>query len=249
MFGALDLSWPELAVCCAAALGGGAVQAVLGFGYALLVVPALLVVAPGAVPAAALVVAMPMVVLLAVLDLDEVEWTTAARLTAGRLPGTVVGAVVLGTASPTAVAGAAGAFLLLAVAASVVRGVQRASPRLELGAGFVSGVAGTVGAVGGPYLGLVVADRPGPVLRATVSVAFACGLVLSLAAVALTGELTTATAGLGLALVPATLLGVPLGRRFAGRLHGGRLRAAVLSVAGAAGGFALVRALISASGT
>lgn len=248
MFGALDLSWPEFAICCAAAVGGGVVQAVLGFGYALLVVPALLVVAPGAVPTTALVVALPMVVLLALLDLADVEWPTMARLTAGRLPGTVVGAVVLGAASPTAVAGAAGAFLLLAVAASVVRGARRASPRLELGAGFVSGVAGTVGAVGGPYLGLVVADRPGPVLRATVSAAFAFGLVLSLAAVILTGDLTAATAALGLALVPATVVGVPLGRHFAGRLNAGTLRTLLLTVAGAAGSFALLRALIAAAG-
>lgn len=244
MFGALDLSLAEFALCCLAAAGGGMVQAVLGFGYALLVVPALLVVAPESVPATALTVAFPMVVVLALFDLGNVERRTVVRLTLGRLPGTALGAVILGLAAPRTVAGAAGAFLLLAVAGSAVRGAHRASPGLELGAGFLSGVAGTVGAVGGPYLGLVVADRPGPVLRATVSAAFVVGLVFSLVAVAAAGDLTRPATELGLALVPATFLGLPLGHRLADRLRGERLRAAVLAVAAAAGLFALLRAVL-----
>ena len=108
----------------------------------------------------------------------------------------------------------------------------------------MSGLAGTVGAVGGPYLGLVVADRPGPVLRATVSAAFALGLVFSLIAVALAGDLTGPTTELGLALVPATFVGLPLGHHLADRLRGEHLRSAVLLVAAAAGLFALLRALL-----
>ncbi len=243
MFGSLDLTWLAFGTCCLAAAAGGAVQAVLGFGYALLVVPALLIVAPDAVPATALTVAVPMVVALALADLGSIERATVARLTLGRLPGTVLGALVLELVAPRAVTGATGAFLLLAVALSAARGARRASPRLELGAGFLSGLAGTVAAVGGPYLGLVIADRPGPVLRATVSAAFAIGLVLSLVAVALAGELTREATELGLALIPATFAGLPLGRRLARRLPAAHLRAAVLAVAGAAGLFAVSRAL------
>ena len=244
MFGALDLSVAELALCCAAAFAGGVVQGSLGFGYALLVVPALLLVAPQAVPAAALVVALPMVLALALVGRADIEHPTVRRLTLGRLPGTVIGAVILGVVAASTVAGVAGACLLLAVAGSLIRGPRRASPRLELGAGVVSGLAGTVGAVGGPYIGLVIADRSGPVLRATASAAYAYGIVLSLIGVALAGGLTGANTALGLALVPATFLGLPLGARLAGRLRGGRLRAAVLTVAAAAGAFALLRALL-----
>lgn len=244
MFGGLDLSWVEFAVCCAAALGGGIVQGSLGFGYALLVVPALLLVAPTAVPATALVVALPMVVALAVVGRGEIEHATVRRLTLGRLPGTVLGVLILVVVAPATVAGVAGACLLLAVAGSVVRGPERASPRLEFGAGVVSGLAGTVGAVGGPYIGLVIADRTGPVLRATASTAYAYGIVLSLAGVAAAGDLTGPTIAFGLALIPATLAGLPVGTRLAGRLRGGRLRTAVLVVAAAAGAFAVLRALL-----
>ena len=105
-----------------------------------------------------------------------------------------------------------------AVAASVFRGARSTSPRLEVAAGFASGVAGTVGAVGGPYLGLAYADRPGPVLRATISLAFAVGVVLSLAAVGIAGrDRAPAPLRLGAALVPSTFLGLWLGRRLRGR--------------------------------
>ena len=48
------------------------------------------------------------------------------------------------TFSSGAVVVAAGALLLCAVAASAFRGTRSTSPRLEVAAGFASGVAGTV---------------------------------------------------------------------------------------------------------
>ena len=151
---------------------------------------------------------------------------------------------MLTRAGPSFVAAAAGALLLSAVAASAVRGVRSTSRPLEVAAGFASGVAGTVGAVGGPYLGLAYADRPGPVLRATISLAFAVGVVLSLAAIGLAGEIERGPVRLGVVLVPFTLAGLWTGRRVAPRLDGGMLRPAVLTFAGAAGAFALARGLL-----
>jgi uncharacterized protein len=241
---ALDLSIVELVLCGLAAIAGAAIQGAIGFGYALVVVPMLLLVAPEAVPVAPLAVATPMVFVQALAERRALDPPGFARLTAGRIPGTALGAWVLTLVGPSFVAAAAGALLLAAVAASAIRGVRTTSPRLEVAAGFASGVAGTVGAVGGPYMGLAYADRPGPVLRATISLAFAVGVVLSLAAVGIAGEIEPGPLRLGAALVPFTFLGLFAGRRFATRLDGGLLRPAVLSFAAAAGAFALLRGLL-----
>ncbi len=241
---ALDLSSAELALCAAAAVVGAIVQGSIGFGYALVIVPALLLVAPEAVPVTPLAVAAPMVFVQAIAERRALDPPGFLRMTAGRLPGTALGAWVLTKAGTSAVAGAAGALLVLAVAASALRGARSVSPRMELLAGFVSGVAGTVGAVGGPYLGLAYADRPGPVLRATISLVFAVGVVLSLVAVGVAGEIERAPLLLGVALIPATFAGLWLGRRTAGRLDGRWLRPCVLAFAGAAGAFALGRAAL-----
>ena len=238
------MTWLELALCGVAAVAGAAVQGAIGFGYALVVVPALLLVAPEAVPVTPLVVATPMVMFQALAERRALDAAGFARMTAGRLPGTALGAWILTVVGPSFVAAAAGALLLSAVAASALRGSRASSRPLEVAAGFASGVAGTVGAVGGPYLGLVYADRPGPVLRATISLAFAVGVVLSLAAVGIAGEIEPGPLRLGLALMPFTFLGLWGGRRLAGRLDGGMLRPAVLTFAGLAGGFALLRGLL-----
>ena len=234
----------ELVLCGLAAIAGAVIQGSVGFGYALVVVPALLLFAPEAVPVTPLVVATPMVMVQAVAERRALDPAGFARLTAGRIPGTALGAWVLTLVGPAFVAAAAGALLLCAVAASVFRGARSTSRPLEVAAGFASGVAGTVGAVGGPYMGLAYADRPGPVLRATISLAFAVGVVLSLVAVGIAGEIEPGPVRLGLALVPFTFLGLWLGRRLAGALDGGLLRPAVLAFAGAAGAFALLRGLL-----
>jgi uncharacterized membrane protein YfcA len=243
VFEPLDVSVLEFVLCAVAASAGAVVQGAIGFGYALVVVPTLLIVAPAAIPVTPLTVATPMVFVQAIAERRALDLAGFARLTAGRLPGTALGAWVLTVAGTRFVAGAAGALLLAAVAASAVSGARTTSPRMEVAAGFASGVAGTVGAVGGPYMGLAYADRPGPVLRATVSLAFAVGVVISLAAVGIAGEITEGAVLLGVALVPTTFAGLLLGRRVTGLLDGGWLRPCVLGFAGAAGVFALVRAL------
>lgn len=180
MLDALDLSTLEIVLCGIAAVFGAVIQGAIGFGYALVVVPALLLFGPEAA----------------------------------------------------------------AVGASALRGARSTSPPMEVAAGFASGVAGTVGAVGGPYMGLAYADRPGPVLRATISLAFAVGVVLSLTAVGIAGEIEPGPLRLGVALVPFTFTGLFAGRRLVARIDGGRLRPAVLAFAGAAGAFALLRGLL-----
>jgi uncharacterized protein len=229
-------------LCGVAAVVGGVVQGAVGFGYALVLVPTLLLVAPESVPVTPLVVATPMVLVQAFAERRALDVPGFARMTAGRVPGTVLGAWVLTRVGTSFVAAFAGALLLSAVCASALRGARSSSPRLEVVAGFFSGVAGTVGAVGGPYLGLAYADRPGPVLRATISLAFAVGVVVSLSAVGIAGEIEPRPFHLGVALVPVTLFGLLSGRRVA--LEGRWLRPVVLGFAAAAGAFALVRGLV-----
>ena len=68
MLEALDLSSVELVLCALAAAGGALVQGTIGFGYALVVVPTLLLFAPSTVPVTPLAVATPMVFVQAVAE-------------------------------------------------------------------------------------------------------------------------------------------------------------------------------------
>jgi uncharacterized membrane protein YfcA len=215
----LDLTTLELLLALGAGAAGAVVQGVLAFGYALVVVPALLLVAPETVPVTPLVVAFPMVLRLAFTERRGLDRGGFARLTAGRIPGTAVGAWVLTVVSTDTVAVVAGALLLFAVAASTATKGVRTTPRVEVAAGFASGVAGTVGAIGGPAMALAYQDRPGDVLRATISLAFAVGVVVSLAAIGLAGRIEQDDVVLGLMMIPAPCWASPWA---GGSPHGSR---------------------------
>lgn len=174
-------------------------------------------------------------------DLDVCGFT---RVTIGRVPGTVLGIVLLGTISTAALSEAAGALLIAAAALSVARGPRRTTPAMEIGAGVASGFAGTVSAVGGPYVGLAFADREPTVLRATVSAAFAVGIVVSLLALAAAGEVGSRGVAVGLSLLPATAVGLRVGRRATGRVDPTWVRPAVLAFATASGLLALTHGLL-----
>ena len=70
------------------------------------------------------------------------------------------------------------------------------------------------------------------------------GLVLSLAAIGIAGQISPAEVRLGAGMVPFTFLGLWAGLRLSGALDRGPLRPAVLAFAGAAGAFALLRAVL-----
>jgi hypothetical protein len=98
---------------------------------------------------------------------------------------------------------------------------------------------------GRPPLLLLSQHHEGRRLRATLAATFLIGVILSLAALALAGEVTGAHVGLALALVPGTLAGVAASGRLTGLVdRGGWLRPAVLAFAAVTAMVAIVRGLV-----
>jgi len=240
----LELTAAELVFALAMTAAGAVVQGAIGFGYALVVVPALLLVAPGAVPAAPLLLALPMVLAMAVRERRAIDRPVAARLVAGRVPGTVLGAAVVSAVAVDTITVLVGVSLLLTVALSTLATDVRPRPPAQLAVGFASGLMGTVASLGGPIMGLALQSRPAPELRATLATAFAAGVVLSLAALAVAGEVAGQAVAIALVLAPATLLGLRGGQRVASRLAGTPLRPAVLAFAAAGGTVAIAETLL-----
>jgi len=237
------LSALELALVALACFSGTVVQSVIGFGFALLAVPTLLLVEPAAVPVTALLLALPLTITFALRERRSLDLRGAVEVTVGRLPGTVAGAWVVGVASTRTLSALVGGLLL--IAALVSAGVRaEAGSATRLVAGFASGVMGTVAAIGGPVVALAYQTRPGPEVRATLSVTFVLGLALSFGALAVAGEVAGWQAELALVLLPAVGLGLLASVALAGRLDGARLRPAILLFAGAAGLAAVLRAVL-----
>lgn len=125
-----------------------------------------------------------------------------------------------------------GTVVLVALAATLWSGKVPRNPATLTAAGLVAGATGTASAIGGPPIALLYQRESGPRVRATLAVFFTVGALLSLATLAVVGQLPGEQVAAGLALTPFVLAGFVLAgpvRRF---LDGGHMRIAVITVVG-----------------
>lgn len=226
-----------LAVVAVAAL----VQGAVGFGMNLLLVPVVAIVVPDAIPAATLLLTMPLTWAMAVHERDHVHGATVGWITLGRLPGTLVGAWLVASLTPDAIGALAGALVVVAVAASLVAPPVPVTPANSALAGVASGTMGTAVSIGGPPLALLLQHHTGPQIRGTLAAAFVVGGLMSAAALALGGEIHAWHLVLTAALLPGVAVGLLASVRLRRRLDGAWVRPAVLVVAAVTGAAAVAR--------
>lgn len=207
-----DLSWQVVALIGLATTVGAYVQAVVGLGLGLLAAPIVALLEPSLVPVLTLWLAL----LIAGLNLaDEhahVDWRATAWSVPARVPGTVVGAWLVASFTEEQIGVALALMVLIAVALSVHTVLVPLNPVSLSVAGFVAGATGTATSIGGPPMALLYQRERPAVVRATLSVFFFVGVILSLIGLALSGSLGRTPSLLALALAPGVVLGYVVGR-------------------------------------
>jgi uncharacterized protein len=170
----------------------------------------------------------------AAIHLGGVGWALA-----GRVPGTIAGAVTLTLLASHTLGIAIGLLVLAAVGMTAVGPPLRPTTRALLAAGLISGFMGTTSSIGGPPIAMVYQHQPGSRLRGTLAAYFTVGATMSLVALAFIGRFARFELLAAIALLPGVLLGFFLSARLSRWLDRGRTRAAVLAVS-AISGVALV---------
>jgi len=240
----VHVSAPELALLCLVAAAGGAVQGSIGFGQNLVLVPVVALVVPEAVPGALVALGIPLTVIMAVREWHGVDWSGLGWIVTGRVPGTVVGVVIVALVSGDLLATLAGSAVLAGVLLSLLSGHVPVNRETATSAGATAGVLGTTAAIDGPPLALLYQRHPGPTIRATLACAFLVGAVMSFLALGATGQVHGWQLLLALALAPALLLGLAASTLVT-RLVGDRsIRPVVLILVALAGAAAVVRGLL-----
>ena len=234
----------EVSVLAAAVALGALVQGSLGFGLSLIAVPVFGIVAPSAAPATILLASLPLTVSMAMRERGHVDRAGVVQITLGRIPGTLLAVWILSIVSGSQISVVIGAAVIVAVAVSVLAPEFETGAKLRGTAGVMSGLMGTVAAVGGPPLALVYQRRPGAELRSTLALAFAIGSTMSLVALALGGHVEDDELVLAGLMVPALALGLAAAARLHRWLDRGWLRPAVLTFAAISGGVAMLRGLV-----
>jgi uncharacterized protein len=237
------VSHSELAVALLLATIGAALQGSVGLGLAVIAAPILLLINPLWVPAPVLLAALLLVILIAYRDRAHILVGDVVVATIGRALGTIP-AVYLLTALPAQYYDLLfGAIVLSGVLLSVLGLKIARTPSNVLLAGLLSGVASTLSAVGGPPLALVYQHDRGPSVRGTMSAVFILGTIISLIGLWWAGHFERTQLVMGVALMPAILLGFLCSRPIAAWLDRRHTRPAILAVSAASALAVLARAL------
>jgi uncharacterized membrane protein YfcA len=234
----VHLSAAEIVVAVAATLVGATVQGSIGFGMNLVTVPVLAIVEPATLPATPVLLGVPISLVMVRHEWHAVDRASIGWILAGRIPGTIVGTIIVVLVATSTLSVLVGVVVLASVAMSAVGRTIAVNPRTCTIAGVESGVMGTAAGIGGPPLALLYQHHEGPVMRSTLAASFFFGTILSLTALGVAGEVLLAHVGLAALLTPAVYLGARLSRALARVLDRGWLRPAVL-------GFAALSALVA----
>lgn len=192
------------------ALVAAAIQAVTGFGYALVVMPLLAIAADAHTAVVASAVAgLAIAIVAAVRERDHARWRTAGLLLAAATLGIPIGLLVLQAAPERLLTGLIGATVVACVLL-IWRGLRipHNGPAI-VGAGVLTGVLSTsTGTSGPPLVAAFQAMGYAPrTFRATLAATFTGTGTISVAGFALAGQVTPEALRVGLVSLPAVLLG------------------------------------------
>ncbi|MFI7698913.1 sulfite exporter TauE/SafE family protein [Nonomuraea sp. NPDC049480] len=212
---------------------GAVVQGGVGFGLGLVAAPVLTMLDPGLMPGAIQVVNMTLPLFTLAAEWRRVDWRGLGFAVLGRIPGSVLGALIVVYISVYSRGVFVAVMVLIAVALTArALSVPRNGVTIT-SAGFVSGVTGTATGIGGPPIALVYQTAKGPQIRATLAMFFFLSAAQSLAILAFVDELPAQALVTGAVLIVPMVLGFLVSGPLRRYLDGGKVRVAVLAVAAA----------------
>jgi uncharacterized membrane protein YfcA len=239
----IPISLFDVGVAIAISALGAATQASIGFGFALIAAPLLLLLHPDFVPGPLLATTLLLTFLMAYRERRAIDFHGVALALIGRASTTLPAALLVAALPRANFDTLFAGLIFLAVGFSIRLPRLEPTRALTISAGALSGVMGTVAAIGGPPMALLYQHAEGPRIRSSLSAFFLVGSALSLAALAAVGRFGAHELGLASILAPGVVLGFVASRLVSPWLDRGHMRALVLALSLAAGVAVLSRAL------
>jgi hypothetical protein len=231
----------NIAIAVAIMAMGSALQASVGIGLALLVVPLLALVDQSFIPGPMLLAGVMLASLTAYRERTAIDVAALRSSLIGLAIGTILGALALKLASGPHLDKVFGGLVLLAVLLSVSGYKFNATPRSLMVAGGAAGMMGAMVGIHGPPISLVFQNTQPRVARAMLGAFFSVaylGAVAALAAFGLFGIPELVRAAI---LLPGVVVGLVAAPHLARHIDGKRLRLVILGIAAASGLTLLVR--------
>lgn len=234
----------DLVAALVIVFGAAVLQGSIGFGLSLASVPLLTLLDPGFVPVPLQIIAVPVALSALVRERGRVDLAGVGWVMAGRVPGSIVAAIVLGFVVERTLDLLIGSVVLVAVVI-LASGITLPLTRVtRLVVGVVSGFSGTASAIGGPPVALLYRNEAGPTVRSTLGTILGFGMIINLVVLTAAGLVDRHDVVTALMLAPAAAAGFLASSRVKHRADGEVLRNAILVVASVAAVGLLVRAAL-----
>ncbi|MBE0488107.1 MAG: sulfite exporter TauE/SafE family protein [Halomonas sp.] len=226
----LDMSLGTWLGCAAVLALGAFVQRATGFGLAVVGAPLLLMLEPRLVPV--ILVLFGFTVALTTLRYywREVRLAEIGMALVGRIPGNALGLWLLLAAPMALLEKLIAGSVLFAVAVTLFRFRLPVNRATLFGAGVFSGILGTIAALSGPPLVLLLHGFSPDRLRGTLSAFFVVTALMTLVTLVPAGLVSAWHFGMALTFVPGVLAGSWLASRVAHRLDRRLLQGASLAL-------------------
>jgi uncharacterized membrane protein YfcA len=237
----VHLSAGQLALASAIVAVGAMVQGSIGFGINVVGAPLLVLIDTRFVPGPTLAAALVLTVLVGLRDRGSVDRRGFGWLFVGRVPGSIVAALVVGVLPERGIAFALAAVVLIGVVMSITGWRIPRRPANVVAVGAVSGVMNTLSSVGGPPIALLYQDARGGELRGTLAAVFTIGALVSIGLLAAVGRFGTTELLVSLVLVPGVIVGFVASIWTAPLLDRHALRPAILALSALAAVAAVLR--------
>jgi len=224
---------PEIVLASLVMAAGAALQASVGLGMALFVVPILAIIDTRFVPGPIMFAGIVPAAATAWRDRAAVDHATLRASLLGLAVGTAAGVAALGFISGPLLPKVFGGLILTAVAISIASPPVAATRRsLWLGS-TAAGVMGAMVGIHGPAIALVLQNAKPMQVRATLGAFFAIGYVIAVAFRALAGLFGIAELVLGLALLPGVAIGYLVAPAISRFIDQTKMRIAILTISSA----------------
>ena len=239
------MSSVDLAVVVLCSVAGFTLQGAVGYGMGILGTPILILIDPRLVPGPVLASTMVFTLMVTVrerrgIDLGGVGWALA-----GRVVGTLPAAALLAVLPQNQLSRVFGLIVIAAVAISVSGVHVRPRPSTLLAGGVLSGLMGTVAAIGGPPIALLYQHASGEKFPGHPVGPLLCRHHHLYRGAGAGGALRGPELRLTLFMLPGAVFGFLVSRRLASRLDRGYTRPAILAVAATAGFIVVVRSFVA----
>lgn len=225
----------EMAIAIAIIIAGSYVQSSIGFGLAVIAAPLLFFMDPLFVPAPITVCAFTLSLLNAYKHRDSISFKGLQFAIVGRVPGTIIGGLLLLWIDQDQLALWLGVSVLFAVLLSIKTIAVKPTNGAMFSAGLLSGFMGTSSSIGGPPMALVMQHQEASFIRGNLAAFFVVSCLMSLVMLAAIGNFGMEQIKVSLPLMPATLVGYWLAMQTLHLVSRETLRLSSLLLCGVAG--------------